>query len=320
MNTMDQNNEKPIIIIEEKPEVIPGQGKGEVPTITVERDDSTQPETTAPVRAKRRWPIALASALVSVLVCAAAVAGWRYYRMNDNLGIPVSNTSQQNIDSLKQVSNECFLPEVVKRTDSILGVAFNYYELRGLCAEISMQEPDTADQSVYFYCRSSDYHTEFSIIGSLVINGEEVPSIEVGNSRLGYFAAADGNFVIGVARDEEVKEYVKERGGSFFRQFILVSAGVIPRQFYLHGKVERRGIGRMPNGRHYFIESLHKESMWDFADALREYGFVDAIYNTGAHDYCYYRTADGTRHDILDPSKYPNEHSGQVPWLIFRKP
>lgn len=39
---------------------------------------------------------------------------------------------------------------------------------------------------------------------------------------------ANNNVVIGVARDEKVKDYCIENRGSFFRQFILVSNGVLP--------------------------------------------------------------------------------------------
>lgn len=61
--------------------------------------------------------------------------------------------------------------------------------------------------------------------------------------------------------------------------------------------------------------------MWDFADALREYGFIDAIYITGGTDYCFYRTADGIAHKIGDDTKYEDKHKGEgiVPWLVFKK-
>ena len=75
----------------------------------------------------------------------------------------------------------------------------------------------------------------------------------------------------------------------------------------------------MKNDALFYIETLQKETMWDFADALREYGFVDAIYITGGYDYCYYRTADGVRHDISDPARYPHKYPGQIPWVVFRK-
>lgn len=148
------------------------------------------------------------------------------------------------------------------------------------------------------------------------MNGKEHQS---DTHRLGYMAMLGGNSVIGISRSEKVKNYVQEHGGSFFRQFILVSDGVIPARFYLHGKVERRAIGRIGD-QLYYIATRHKETLWDFADALREYGFIDAIYITGGTDYVFYRDRAGSRHDIGDPADYPHSKwQGVIPWLVFRK-
>ena len=71
---------------------------------------------------------------------------------------------------------------------------------------------------------------------------------------------------------------------------------------------------------HAFESIRHKETLWDFADALREYGFIDAIYITGGYDYGFYRTADGERHDIGNIEDYPHKKwKGIIPWLVFRK-
>ena len=103
------------------------------------------------------------------------------------------------------------------------------------------------------------------------------------------------------------------------RQFILVSDGAIPSRFFLHGKVERRAIGRIGD-QLYFIATRHKETLWDFTDALREYGFIDAIYITGGADYVFYRDKDRFKHDIGKPDEYPHEKwEGIIPWLVFRK-
>jgi hypothetical protein len=137
-------------------------------------------------------------------------------------------------------------------------------------------------------------------------------------SRLGYMAMANGNMVIGISRSEKVKDYVLERGGSFFRQFILVSNGTIPSRFFLHGKVERRAIGRIDD-QLFYIATRHKETLWDFADALREYGFIDAIYITGGNDYVFYRSKDGIRHDIGNFKEYQQKKwKNIIPWLVFR--
>lgn len=316
-NDMNNKYEKQIIIVDEEPVNIPGQGEGEIPVITIEEAsyDSLGKDSLNVKKPLQRWAWFLGGVIISTLICIAAVVCLRYYRTYLNIGIPVSTTSEQNIAKLSAVSIQ-EAPEVVMTSDSILGVALNFYELRGLKAEITFQEPDTTDTSVFLYSRCADHGKNGEYLGSLVVNGNDM---QQDRSRLGYCAMANDNIVIGVARNEDVKDYIVEHGGSFFRQFILVSNGVLPSVFHLHGKVERRGLGRIGE-KLYYIESKHAETMWDFSDALREYGFVDAIYITGGSDYSYYRTANGTRYDIGDVDKYPHEKwKGVIPWLVFKK-
>lgn len=318
--TEENMDEKPIFIIEEKPENIPGQGEGETPIITIESDEEAGSEKTVAEKRNRKLLWILTTAAVTSLLFLGAACGYWYYRHYVYTGIPVSVKSEQNILKL-QKNAEKVKPEVIMTTDSILGVPFNQYELHGLKAEISFDQPDSTDTDVYLYSRSADFTSydpatnEF--IGSLVSNGIELQS-DV--SRLGYCAMANDNVVIGVARDEKVKDYCIEHGGSFFRQFILVSNGQLPTRFYLHGKVERRALARKGDTL-YYIESLHKEGMTEFADALREYGFIDAIYITGGTDYSYYRDSEGEMHDIGDADTKDKKFKaeGIVPWLVFRK-
>ena len=314
----DNEMEKPIIYIEEKPEVIEGQPEGEKPTIIVERTESAPAQAPQRVSRRRRLYWVVGGAVIAVMGCMALWGAWRFYRTYNYIGVPVSVTSTQNIEKLQAPAPEAEAEsEVVHTSDSLLGVAIDLYEMRGVQAEIWMHEPDTTDQSVYLYSRCADHHKDFSIIGSMVIDGHEIETAE--SDRKGYFAASPNNHVIGIARDEQVKDYVKTCGGCFFRQYILLSDRTLPKTFYLHGKVERRALARTANDRLYYVASRYKETMWDFADALREYGFVDAIYITGGYDYCFYRSADGVRHDISEPNRYPHKHPGKIPWLVFRR-
>lgn len=291
----------------------------ETPIIIIERDDE-QPIVAAgsnvEVKPRRRpWLQWLLMGLAALSLAAGMLAGYHYWRYYCHIGVPISTTPAENIEKLKMpVAQE--QPEVVMTSDSILGVALDFYAIHGLQASIEFQEPDMTDTSVFLYSRSADHTADGKYIGSLVAKGKELQS---DRSRLGYMAMADGRMVIGVGRSDKVKDYVAGRGGSFFRQFILVSNGVIPSRFHLHGKVERRAIGRIDDTL-YYIATRHKETLWDFADALREYGFVDAIYITGGTDYCYYRSADGQRHDIGNPGDYPHKKwKDLIPWLVFRK-
>ena len=293
--------------------------KPEVPIIIIERDEQPQPKevvtTVVTPSTKRKWLRRILALVAIGCLMVATLAGyynWNYYY---NIGVSVSVTPEQNIEKLQRpVKQE--VPEVVMTSDSILGVAMDFYAIHGLKASIEFEEPDTADTSVYLFCRSADHKADNTYIGSLVVNGEERQS---DTHRLGYMAMLGGNSVIGISRSEKVKDYVQEHGGSFFRQFILVSNGEIPGRFFLHGKVERRAIGRIDD-QLYYIATRHKETLWDFADALREYGFIDAIYITGGADYVFYRDKKGSRHDIGDISEYSQKKwKGIVPWLVFRK-
>ena len=316
----EEKDERIVIVIDETDESPVEQHDTETPVISIESDE--EEETSQPSSSHRhsKWPVAVVSVLLTAAICMMAAFGYRYYRRYINIGVPVSVTSKENIGKLELPSVD-EMPEVVKSSDSILGVAINMYQLIGLKAEITFTEPAVDDTDVYLYSRCCDqtsYDPETNrYLGSLVQNGKELQS---DNSRLGYCAMANDNIVIGIARDEKVKDYCIEQKGSFFRQFILVSDGVLPGRFYLHGKVERRALARMGKNL-FYVESKGKETMWDFADALREYGFIDAIYITGGTDYCFYRTADGTVHDIGDKHKHPDGHKGKgiVPWVVFKK-
>lgn len=292
--------------------------KPEVPIIIIERDEQPQPKevvtTVVTPSTKRKWLRRILALVAIGCLMVAILAGYYHWNYYYNIGVSVSITPEQNIENLQRPEKQ-EVPEVVMTSDSILGVAMDFYAIHGLKASIEFEEPDTADTSVYLYCRSADHKADGSYIGSLVVNGEERQS---DTHRLGYMAMLGGNSVIGISRSEKVKDYVLEHGGSFFRQFILVSDGTIPGRFFLHGKVERRAIGRIDD-QLYFIATRHKETLWDFADAIREYGFIDAIYITGGVDYVFYRDKDGVRHDIGDVVYYPHtKWKGIVPWLVFR--
>ena len=288
----------------------------EVPEFIIENDDDTQPSPSADkATGWRKWRRRMLKASVMamlVLIAFTAYKVWDYYY---NIGVPVSTTPAENITKLQeQPAKEA--AEVVISSDSVLGVALDFYAIHGLRASIEFEEPDTADTSVYLYCRSADHQANGEYLGSLVVDGEERQS---DRSRLGYMGMVGNRMVIGVSRSDKVKDYCMENGGSFFRQFILVSNGVIPHHFFLHGKVERRAIGRKGSTL-YYIATRHKETLWDFADALREYGFIDAIYITGGYDYGFYRSSDGERHNIGDIADYPHKKwKGIIPWLVFRR-
>lgn len=305
-------DDKPIVFIDANADASEDHGDGEVPTITLES------ENTAPVKPRRRhrWAKRVLLFLLALVSLAVVYAGWRWFDYYYNIGLPIAVSPEENIAKLKQPVKKGAKVDISVVTDSVLGVALRLYGLEGLRGEVALQEPDTTDIGVEMYTRCADHTSDRCYLGSMVVEGKELASDA---SRLGYCAMADGNIVIGISRSDRVKDYCMERGGSFFRQFVLLSGGVMPSHFQLHGKVERCAIGRMPDNRLFFIATLHKETLWDFADALREYGFVDAIYITGGTCHSFYRDAQGHPHDMGNPEQHPHkEYEGLVPWLVLR--
>ena len=322
MKYIEDNNiqEKPIFMIEDTDTNASSQEILEEPVITIESDDDMEQEAPFVVVKKRRrwtWGIRLLEFLIIVVVLLGCYMAIRFYNYQHNIGVSVSVQPKENIKKLDAMKPDGETSEVALKTDSVLGVAINIYELHNVKAEMTLVEPDTADHSVLMYTRTADYTATGKYLGSLVIDGKEMQS-DV--SRLGYCAIMNGNMVIGVSRSDDVKERVIDNNGSFFRQFILVSDGELPRHFYLHGKVERKALARTADDRICIVETRYPETLWSFADALREYGYVDAIYLTGGNESGFYRSPDGTAYFTEKAAAYRNdEHHGITPWLVLKK-
>lgn len=295
----------------------------EMPVIVIERDN----KTTAPHNVHRQkqrsgiswlW-IALCAVIISLLSLGIYLL-WYFNSDNIVYGITLGINDKKNIELL----NEPYSPSAAGTThfsDSILGVAMDFYSLDGLKASIETQIPDTTDKSLVLFMRSADYHPDKSIIGSMVVDGNNLKSKEQ-EPRLAYLAiSADGRAVTGISDSKKLYDHAIDTDGSFFRQYALLCDGTLPKLFNLHGKVERAAIGNMADGKMYYIVTRNKETMYDFADAMREYGFVDAMYMTGGNSYSFYRDNEGTAHVNDNTKKKINKYKDTpppAPILVFR--
>ena len=286
------------------------------PTSNCEDMGNESPEP----KKQNKWKkllIGISKTLVGMLIVIGTYAIIHYYNYYYNIGVCISVTPEENIEKLDSAKASTDKSQITLKPDSVLGVALNIYELQNVKAEMTLEEPDTADQNILMYTRTADYATMGHYIGSLVINGKE---LENSSARLGYCAVVDGNMVIGISRFDDVKDYAIDHKGSFFRQFILVSKGELPGQYYLHGKVERKALARTADDHICIVETAHRETLWDFADALREYGYVDAIYLTGGANSGFYRDVTGAGHLRTKVSRHTASiRPDQAPWLVLKK-
>lgn len=184
------------------------------------------------------------------------------------------------------------------KTEEAMGVKMKIYALNGLKAHFADTVPDYSDSSIFLITRSSDYRIkngEKQIIGDFIKDGT---SLSESLWRAGFMVIKDGNAQIGISRSRKIRKEMIRNEGSMFRQMALISAGTrCDEQFILKGKVTRCAYARDMDGNLFFIETVDPETLYGFADALIEYGFIDAIYVTGgSQPDCFYREQDGSSH------------------------
>lgn len=242
---------------------------------------------------KDRWKI-LSMILAALMILAAAA--FLYRHISYSRQFPSSRPDREIVTCLQET-----MPGkagITMKTDESMGVEMKIYRIDGLKAHFADTVPDLKEPSVYLVTRSADYMIQddrIKIIGDFIQDGV---SLSKSRWRAGFMAIADGNAQIGVSRSDIVRRYILKQRGSFFRQMAIVSAGTrCDSQFILKGKVTRCAYARDESGRLYFIETVNPETLYGFADALIEYGFIDAVYVTGGtQPDLFYRSEDGAPH------------------------
>lgn len=279
-------------------------------------------EDTTPSLANKKkffgWQRAALAVIILLLLAILAWLGWGYYqhhRWAVNFEYPVSRSSAQIITDLYKTGQIKGDSVHVFTADSIDGVTMRFYNLAGLKASMSREMPADSDSSVVLVTQGWDYYfddaKQYHFLGDFVYNGK---SLARGTGKAGLVAFTKNGWQMGISQEDSVRDYIISQGASMFRQFALVSAGQIClKQFALKGKVHRRALARKPGDvTAYYVETVNKESLYDFAEALADYGFIDAVYLTGVNDgNTFYRSVDEGVHDSL---RY---HEGARNLLIF---
>lgn len=304
------------VIIDISDESRPDDRPVDKPVFSIESSADSIPSPSPGKRMKYwRW---LAS--IAVLLILAGIGVWLSHSLSAGSDFNGMVSDDENIKMLQTP----FSPTargVEAASDSVLGVALRLFPLDGLAASLEQNMPDTTDTSLVMFMRSADYHADRSMIGTVVVNGRKLPA-QNNPERSAYLAiASSGRLAIGISTSDKAADFAIKNKGSFFRQYPLLANGVIPSSFELHGKVPRAAIGRFSDNKLYYIVAPHNETMYGFADALREYGFSDVVYITGGDNYIFHRSPNGqisvpnqTKEKI---EKYTSSPSPS-PFLVFR--
>lgn len=221
----------------------------------------------------------------------------KHYYWAVDFDYPLSRSCDRIFSDLKKSSGATKPTSVTFAIDSINGVPMRLFNLKGLHASIAEKMPSLDDSKAVLITQAWDYYTDednkLHYLGEFILNGTQSSH---GKGRAGFVIITRQGWQMGISQNDSIRNYVLEQHGSMFRQFALVSSSQIClKQFALKGKVHRRALARKAGSASaYYVETVHKESLYDFAEALADYGFIDAIYLTGADgtEPCF-RDADG---------------------------
>lgn len=259
------------------------------------------PPTTSP--ATRRFWNRRNVSIIIVAFAAIAITTFcgRYYLKHYYWAVdfdyPLSRSCDRIFSDLKKNLGETKPANTTFVIDSINGVPMRFFNLKGLHASIAEKMPSLDDSKAVLITQAWDYYTnednKLHHLGDFILNGIQSSH---GKGRAGFVIITSQGWQMGISQNDSIRNYVLEQHGSMFRQFALVSAGQIClKQFALKGKVHRRALARKSGSTSaYYVETANKESLYDFAEALADYGFIDAIYLTGADgSEPYFRDAEG---------------------------
>lgn len=210
----------------------------------------------------------------------------------------------------------------VKGFTEIIDTVINDIPLR-LCiphnAEMSLQigMPSKKETKIVYVAQAADVRADNGgIVGAFVLKGEP---LAWGLSKKGYCASINGKITIGMAENSPLFEQATEQGGYFFRQYPLVSNGVLVEN-EPKGKTKRRGLCER-DGEILIVDSRTEESFHDFAQALVDLGVDQAIYLVGSSSYGWIVDENRVRHEFGNQNYYKSRRRmpRNTSYIVWRK-
>lgn len=241
---------------------------------------------------KRKWGwIILAAALVIGVV--ASIIAFSCTRSQEEEGIFEKSARQviphplrgwmQSLDSITDVC-------VITKDTTINDIPMRLYVPLNMTPrlEVGYKCIDDTTKNMLLFQAADVRADNKKIVGAFVLRGKP---LSWGLSKKGYCGIIGDQVTIGVADNSPLFEQATEVGGYFFRQYPLVSDGMLVEN-ELKSQSTRRGLCEL-EGRVVVAETFTPESLHDFSQALVDLGTTNAIYLVGSSAIGWYRTMDG---------------------------
>lgn len=188
-------------------------------------------------------------------------------------------------------------------------VSMYVFHLIDMTAELCTDAGKYTDDTECLIVQAADIRKDNGkFVGDFVLNGKRISS---GKRKKGYCAIMDGKITIGMCDTDDVMNRCIAKGGSFFRQYPLVSKGVM-QENELKGKSIRRALA-LKGDKLYVFETEYRESMHDFAEALQDMGVTEAISLVGGNKAYMYWLQDDELYESYDLSEVKNNN-----FIVFK--
>lgn len=241
---------------------------------------------------KRKWGWIILIAALAIGVVASIIA-FSCARSQEEEGV-FEKSAQQVIphplrgwmQSLDSITDIC----VITKDTTINDIPMRLYVPLNMTPRLEVGYKcidDTTNNMLLF--QAADVRADNKkIVGAFVLRGKP---LSWGLSKKGYCGIIGNQVTIGVADNSPLFEKATEVGGYFFRQYPLVSDGMLVEN-ELKSQSTRRGLCEL-EGRVVVAETFTPESLHDFSQALVDLGTTNAIYLVGSSAIGWYRTMDG---------------------------
>ena len=241
---------------------------------------------------KRKWGWIILIAALAIAVVASIIA-FSCARSQEEEGIFEKSARQviphplrgwmQSLDSITDVC-------VITKDTTINDIPMRLYVPLNMTPRLEVGYKcidDTTNNMLLF--QAADVRADNKkIVGAFVLRGKP---LSWGLSKKGYCGIIGDQVTIGVADNSPLFEQATEVGGYFFRQYPLVSDGMLVEN-ELKSQSTRRGLCEL-EGRVVVAETFTPESLHDFSQALVDLGTTNAIYLVGSSAIGWHRTMDG---------------------------
>lgn len=169
-----------------------------------------------------------------------------------------------------------------------------------------------------------NYYKPFNVCGNYVVNGIAKKGFS-SKYCTGYCASYGDTFIIGnnnhISSDgrksvQQHKEIAMEQGGSFFQQLILVEDGKLA-EYIPFNKLNFYRALCVKGDVVSIVQSLDKITCKDFANAIIQMGYTEALYlDMGNWAWGWLREDSGGIYELS--YKYPDTQY-QTNWVVFKK-